>query len=82
MVDEYTRKRLDEIADHVSVTRTKVEGIETDLAAGRTRFQEHDSRIRRLEIWRGGLVLLGGFLTIVVGWVIAAFKGFFHTGGH
>ena len=64
MLDSYTRKKLDRLAVDMAVTRSTVEGIEKGLASIGARFENHETRMRRVErrifaLWVLGPVLLG-----------------------
>jgi hypothetical protein len=63
-LDTYTRKRLDEVAVDVAVTRNTVETIEKRLSTFCARFGEQETRLKQVErrvfaIWVLGPVLLG-----------------------
>lgn len=67
MPDSPEQTRLDRIADDVAATRATVEYIRGDLAAGRARFDEHDSRLRSLETSNARIRAIGAIIALVIG---------------
>jgi len=64
MVDTYTRKRLDSVADDVAATRSTVEAIEHRLVGMCRQLNGYDTRLKKVErrvftLWMLGPVLLG-----------------------
>ncbi len=64
MLDTYTRKRLDRLAVDMAVTRSTVEEIEKRLVSIVAHFENHETRMKRVErkifaLWVLGPALLG-----------------------
>lgn len=78
--DEYTRERVDRIAEDSAVTRAAVGRIEQSLERGEQRFVGHDERLGRLERGQTRVRAVGGMLAFLAGAAIGWLR-FFKGGG-
>lgn len=67
MLDNYSRQRLDRLVVDMAVTRTTVEGIEKRLISIGGRFENHETRLKKVErrvfaLWVLGPLLLGAVI--------------------